>query len=235
MAPAAVIIILAATFAVGASGQVTVTSATSDTTSFVVSNTDLLQTNLTSAAITAGTGFNFFGTNSLGTLTDGNFGATGPVAGVVVSFAPATAVTFSFDLSASPAGYDLTQIRTYTGWDTGRDGQEYSLEYSTASAPATFLALTTVSPINVASGTGNGNLEVTISDLLAGTLVGNVAALRFTFTTFENNSSAWREIDVFGTPATIPEPATSAISLALLSLAALVIRRRLVRDSRHAA
>lgn len=234
-APAAAIIVLAAALAGRASGQVTVTFATDGTTPFAVSNTDLLQTNLTSAAITAGPGFSFFGTNSLGTLTDGSFGATGAVLGPVVSFQPATAVTFSFDLTASPAGYDLSQVRTYTGWDTGRDGQEYSLEYSITSAPATFLALTTVGPINVASGTGNGNAQVTISDLLAGTLVGNVAALRFTFTNFENGASAWREIDVFGTPAAIPEPATSAISLALLAGAALMIRRRQVRHIRRVA
>lgn len=223
----AVIVVLAGALAGSTFGQVTVATASSDTTPFAVSNTDLLQSNLGSAAITAGSGFSFFGSNSLSTLTDGNFGVTGTSNSSVtsVSFQPATAVTFNLDLTASPAGYDLSQIRTYTGWDTGRDGQAYSLAYSTASAPATFLALATVGPFDPASVTGNGNLQVTISDLFAGTLVGNVAALRFIFTSFENNASAWREIDVFGTPTAIPEPSTYAALFGSLSLGFVVFRR----------
>lgn len=230
--------ILAAALAERAFGQVTVTTTTDDTSPFVVSNTDLLQTNLASAAMTAGPGFNFFGTASLSTLTDGNFGATGTDFGTVVSFQPTTQLTFSFDLTASPAGYDLTQIRTYTGWDTGRDGQEFSLAFSTASAPGTFFVLATIGPVDVASTTGNGNIRVTIADLVAGTLVGNVAALRFTFTSFENNASAWREFDAFGTPAAIPEPATTAlvaVGLALMASVAVKRRRQDTRRNRHTA
>ena len=231
------IIVFAAALAGSAWGQVTISTATADTTPFTVSNTDLLQTNLSSATINPVSGYNFFGTNSLGTLTDGNFGATGGNAGTAlssVSFLPATAITFSLDLTASPAGYDISQIRTYTGWDTGRDGQEYTVAYSTASAPATFLTLASVGPYNFGtSGTGNGNMQVTIYDLLAGPLVSNVAALRFTFTSFENGSSAWREIDVIGTAAAIPEPATSACFSALMAGVALLIRCRQLRRHRH--
>ena len=231
-----IMFLLAAALGERAFGQVTVTPTSDDTFPFVVSSTDLLQTNLASAAITGGPGFSFFGTGLLSTLIDGNFGATGTDFGTVVSFQPATDLTFSFDLTASPAGYDLSQIQTYTGWDTGRDGQEYSLAYSTASAPGTFIPLASVGPFNVASSTGNGNLRVTISDLLGGTLVSHVATLRFTFTGFENNASAWREFDVIGTPTAVPEPSTAAMAtLGLLLLASVAVKRRRQNTRRNRA
>ncbi len=218
--------ILALALAPTAPAQVTVTpTAIGDSGGFTVSSSDLLQTNLSAAAITTGS-YSFFGTNSLGTLTDGVFGAGGPDYATSVSFNPATVVRFDFDLTASPAGYNLTEIRTYTGWDTGRDGQEFQVDYSVAASPNTFIALATVGPHDVTSTLSYGRVLVSITDLLGGTLVGNVAALRFTFTTFENNASAWREIDVIGTPAAIPEPAHTALLFAVATVSALVVRQR---------
>ncbi|MDI1320188.1 MAG: hypothetical protein PSW75_08350 [bacterium] len=209
-------------------------TAFTDASTFTVSNTDLLQTSLGSAAMT-GT-FYFFGTASLGTLTDGSFGAGGTDSLTVVSFTVGATVTFNLDLTASAGGYNLSQIRTYTGWDEGRDGQEYTLEYATASAPTTFLSLASVGPFGAGNvGNPGSRIMVTVSDLLAGPLVQNVAAIRFTFTSFENDSAAWREIDVIGTAVPIPEPATSAVSLALIASAALVFRRRQMQRKSHTA
>jgi hypothetical protein len=228
----AVVAILVATLAGRATGQVTVTATVlADASTFTVANTDLLQTSLGTAAISGS--FNFFGTGSLGTLTDGNFGAAGVDTGSVVSFQTGASVTFNFDLTVNSAGYNLTEITTYTGWDDGRDGQEYALAYSTVSAPTTFLSLAAVGPFGDAHvGHPTDRVRVTISDLLAGPLVGNVAAVRFTFTGFENNSSAWREIDVTGSAVVVPEPDTSACALALVASVAALLRRRLRRTVR---
>jgi hypothetical protein len=218
--------ILALALSPVAPAQVTVTpTAIGDSGVFTVSGSDLLQTNLSAAAIISGS-HSFFGTNSLGTLTDGFFGATGADYATSVSFNAATVVQFDFDLTASPAGYNLTEIRTYTGWDTGRDGQEYLLAYSLVGAPGTFYTLATVGPYDVSSSLSYGRILVSVTDPLEGTLIGNVAALRFTFTTYENNASAWREIDVIGTPASIPEPAHAALLFAVAMVGALVVRRR---------
>lgn len=215
-----------------APAQVTVTpTSIGDSGTFTVSNTDLLQTNLGTATITAGNGYYFFGTNSLATLTDGAFGAAGGDSTASVSFdagVVGVVVRFTFDLTASPAGYDLTEIRTYTGWDSGRDGQEYSLAYSVVAAPTTFLALAAVGPYDVLGAPPAGRILVTITDALAGTIVGNVAALQFTFTSFENNSSAWREIDAIGTPTAIPEPSTYAAFVGVAALGLAMVRRRKV-------
>jgi hypothetical protein len=223
--------ILALALAPGAPAQVTVTpTAIGDSSVFTVSGSDLLQTNLAGAAITFGN-FSFFGTNTLGTLTDGLFGAGGTDFGGSVSFAPTAVVRFDFDLTASPTGYNVTEIRTYSGWDAGRDGQEYLLAYSVVAAPNTFIPLATVGPYDVSpTPTGNGRIMVVVADLLGGTLIGNVAAIQFTFTTFENTASAWREIDVI---TAVPEPAHAALLFAVVMVSALVVRRR--RNGKHQA
>lgn len=218
--------ILALALLPSAPAQVTVTpTAIGDSSVFTVSGTDLLQTNLGAVSFVTGN-YSFFGTNSLGTLTDGLFGATGADYGASVSFAATTVVQFDFNLTASPDGYNVTEVRTYTGWDTGRDGQEFVLAYSLVSAPSTFYTLATVGPYDVSSSPTYGRIMVSITDPLEVTLIGNVAALRFTFTNFENSASAWREIDVIGTPVAIPEPSHAALLFAVATVSALVVRRR---------
>ncbi len=96
------------------------------------------------------------------------------------------------------AGYVLTQIDTYAGWgDTGLDGQEYTVSFSTASAPSTFTDFLTTPQIQ-AAGSGTARTMVSITGTGGADLASGVAAIRFTFTGFENGSTAYREIDVFG-------------------------------------
>jgi hypothetical protein len=45
----------------------------------------------------------------------------------------------------------LSTIQTYAGWDSGRDGQQYTVEYSTVAAPGTFLSLATASRFDTTS------------------------------------------------------------------------------------
>ena len=121
----------------------------------IVAADNLLSTSLASASRTGADDLTpddqyFFGEDNGGSipvvllrLYDGQFGAAGgdPSASVLPN---QVSLTFNFDLSASAAGYHLTSIRTYAGWDDGRDGQEYTVEYSTAADPAVFLALASV-------------------------------------------------------------------------------------------
>lgn len=44
--------------------------------------------------------------------------------------------------------FDLTSIRTYASWDSGRNGQGYIVNYATAAAPSQFQALHTVANWN---------------------------------------------------------------------------------------
>jgi len=49
-------------------------------------------------------------------------------------------------LSVNTFGYTLTRLETFASWDTGRDGQEYTVAYSTVAAPNTFTTLAVVPP-----------------------------------------------------------------------------------------
>lgn len=201
-----------------------------------------------------GTGYNV----DLARLYDGEFGVAGAVSSASV-LPNQVSLTFAFNLTASPAGYNLTTIRTYAGWDSGRDGQQYTVEYSTASAPGTFLSLATTTRFdntNFPSSlewtfddeTGeerqvlvtNTDESATLVQLKAetGFLAENVAALRFNFTgfgnggnAFENGGTGYREFVVQGSKVSaVPEPATFCGTLGLLA-SGLLVRRRTSRPN----
>ncbi len=207
--------------------QVSVTQFT-DSATYSVSNSDLLQTNLASASIDVGGFSNAFFGQTLGRLYDGNFGDPRTDYDSVVGFSDGTKVVFAFDLSANAQGYDLTKINTYVGWDNGRDGQEYTVEYSLASSPTTFLSLASVPRFATEMGSGfpTRRTSVTIESSVANAvMVANVAALRFNFTDFENGGSGYREFDVLGAAA-VPEPGTFSAMAGLATLGFAQIRRR---------
>jgi hypothetical protein len=201
---------------------------------YAVSTADLLQTALASASRTGapGSGDLYFYredsgyTVDLSRLSDGAFGAMGadPSPSVLPN---ETALTFALDITANPDGYSLTHIRTYAGWDSGRDGQEYTVEYSTVSAPGTFVSLATVTRYDVTSfplwefedhdgnpiffdDTSNAHTLVELTHT-SGVLAANVARLRFTFNGIENGGTGFREFDVIGAPTAVPEPAVAAV------------------------
>jgi hypothetical protein len=111
--------------------------------------TNLLATNLVSASRT-GTGDAFFYreesgyTVDLARLYDGQFGTAGGYQAFTV-MPNVVSLTFDLNLAARPAGYDIASIKTYASWDSGRDGQAYTVQYSTAANPTQFSLLATVS------------------------------------------------------------------------------------------
>ena len=123
--------------------------------SAIVAADNLLSTSLASASRTGADDLTpdnqyFYGEDNGGSipvvlsrLYDGQFGAAGGVSSASV-LPNQVSITFNLDLLVSPAGYDLSSIRTYAGWDSGRDGQQYTVDYATASDPGTFLPLASV-------------------------------------------------------------------------------------------
>lgn len=127
-----------------------------------------------------------------------------------------TSVTYTLALAR-----DIASINVFGGWqDAGRDQQSYSIFYSTAVAPGTFLPLTTVD-FNPPATTFPQVTRVTITDT-TGTLAANVQALRFDFGATENGYSGYAEIDAFA----VPEPGSAAIVVAGLSMVGALRRRR---------
>jgi len=206
---------------------ITTDSQTNNTNSlphtYVVSTTDLLN-GLTPTA-SAGT-FTQEGAGGTPVLTNGAFpspitrddgGAFQFGAFATGGNTGGTSVTYTL---ASPS--NLTGINVYGGWqDGGRDQQAYSILYSTAAAPATFIPLTTVD-FNPADPAGHPQVtRVSITDNL-GLLAANVAALRFDFNATENGYSGYAEIDALG--SAVPEPAT--LGLLAVGITATLVRRR---------
>ncbi len=147
-------------------------------------------------------------------LTDGLFGPAGtpaPNNGWVpfaVSIANNTTLTYALDLAASPDGYDLSAIETFSGWrDGGRDRQNYTVRYSTVSNPGVFIDL-----VNVAENPNpppSGLVTILPS---AGMLATGVAQVQFVFTNQENGFAGYRELDVHGRPTT-PLDATVSVTI----------------------
>lgn len=193
-------------------------SASGPANAFPVSNTDLLQTSLSSWTSNGG-----FAWNTPAVLFDGGHGPSGGAGGNHSTAPNGGQITFNLDLGASPLGYDLTEIGTVASWDTGRDGQEYSVEYSIVSDPGTFLLLGNVPQFNPSLPFADAHTRVRLTDT-EGKLAENVARLRFTFTGFENGGTAYREIDVFGTA--VPEPAHAGLAAGALLGALAYWRKR---------
>jgi PEP-CTERM motif len=227
---------LAGSLALSAQAQViTTTSSLNDGSIFAVSNSDLFQTNL--ASVTASGGFSGFANNSLALLTNGSFGGANTDGASSVAPFAGTTLTFNFNLSVNTLGYTLTNLRTYVGWDSGRDGQEYSVAYSTVAAPSSFTLLASVPQFNPAGVPfANAHTLVSLTDG-SGVLASGVASVRFTFTGFENGGTAYREFDAFGsatgavTPPTpgltaVPEPSTYGLMGVALLGGIIVLKRR---------
>ncbi|HTI97505.1 MAG TPA: family 78 glycoside hydrolase catalytic domain [Dongiaceae bacterium] len=188
---------------------------------------------LTPSAV--GTGdFSQYGAGGVAVLTDGSIGQFNYIPNVGGSSTEVTCGTsggksVTYTLPANPSGYDLTNIVVYGGWgDGGRDQQAYTIYYSTVAAPATFVALKSVSfnpsdPAGAQSAT-----RVTLSPASLTPLVRNVAAVRFDFTSPapENGYCGYSEIDLYGKStgqppvanlpvASVPSPVSAGTTVTL--------------------
>lgn len=195
--------------------------------SYVVSTTDLIN-GATPTSSSGAAGFALETAGGLPVLTDGAYGTINDgVTGAHPAFATGgnTGGTFvTYSLGANGAGYNISNIVVFGGWnDNGRDEQKYTVSYSTAAAPATFIPITSVDFNPVIAGAVQSATKVTISDDTLGFLALGAANIKFDFSAaVENGYTGYAEIDVNGVPT--PEPAT----LGLFSAGAitLLMRRR---------
>lgn len=213
----------ASLLATSAFAATTVTNTTQFNSGFTVSSTDLLQTNL--ASFTSSGNFSREGEIGFSALTNGVFGGQGNQGGggQAATADGSNIATFFFD-SGLGAGYNITAVDTYAGWDNYRGGQDYVLSYATASAPSTYTVLASV--FNDAKEGGNTNTHANIVGGGSG-LATNVQSLRFEFgNNLTYGYAGYRQIDVQGVAAAVPEPETYALMLAGLAAMGFVARRR---------
>jgi hypothetical protein len=155
----------------------------------------------------------------------GGLGSGDNGAGEYANFVyPTDSITYTFDVSSHAAGYNITQIATYAGWDPGaggRSNQGYQIDLTYVNgATATLLAKTTLQPN---SPTASYWTQVVLTNSEGGALSqsGIVASgvKAVTFSNFDSGIAGgsgqyaqvmYREFDIVGT-ATVPEPGTLAI------------------------
>ncbi len=187
-----------------ASAGIVVSGETNNDTGFSVSATDLLQTNL--ASTTDSISVNTTENNAIGgnaaLLNDGSFSALGAGGGICIN---GGSITYELT-TAGPTGYDISEVNVYTGWnDDGRDGQNYTVSYSTVSDPGTFIDIATVTRDDAGRFEKSSVTEGTAPNLLAT----GVKAIRITFNGQENGGVGYKEIDVIGSiPVILPRNLT---------------------------
>ena len=158
------------------------TSATDASATASVSD-DLLQTALSSTT---------WQTNN--NINNGTTGAYNADDGVnpASTTAPGTK-DFILDTGASPLGYNISEIKSYTGWSDGRAGQAYTIFFSYVGDPT----FTQITPSQVSVAASGQSLVTHVFDDTAALLGTGVDVVRFEVGANWNNN-VWREIDVIG-------------------------------------
>ena len=152
------------------------------------------------------------GVTGVGALTDGAFGAVDDIASYATCGNGAgQSVTYFVN------GATLTNIVVYSGWpNQNRDGQFYNISYSTVTAPATFIPLTSVNYNSAVTGVSANRVGITTST--GAPLATNVAFVQFDFTPQDSSSdygySGYAEIILEGTNASPAAAATAAMNTA---------------------
>jgi len=153
-------------------------------------------------------------TGGIPVLTDGKIGPIGGNDGTAMASCGGTAgTTLTYTLAGSAAGYDLSSIVTYGGWnDGGRDEQAYTISYSTVAAPTTFTVLTPADYLPTIPGAVANSTRQTITSGDGTPLATHVAKVEFNFTTpnggGENGWQGYSELSLFGTPSASTTPPT---------------------------
>lgn len=151
--------------------------------------------------------------------------------------------TFTFTLTGSVTGYDITSMNSIAGWSNNDDGsQDVTISYETVASALLPVAdqytvlgnfdLPSTAPFDDSNGGNPDNgTEVHLAEAVSGVpILTNVIGLKFLYVVPDNaNATILHEVEVFGgasAPALVPEPSTYALLLAGAALLVARFRRR---------
>ncbi len=123
------------------------------------------------------------------TVIDGTLGDTGGTPATSCTPNNGNSVTFPLDLTGHPAGRDITSFDSYCTWgNSGRDNQDYTLQYSTVANPTTFINIHTAR----VQTSGDRSTHTRLTDT-TGFLATGVHSIRVVFNAQENGYVGYRE------------------------------------------
>lgn len=155
------------------------------------------------------------------------FGPTMPDGIGAFSLTDSWSVTFGLNIDLSPGGYDLTAIRAHTAHFDNRTSQKFAVLVEYAADPGAWVLLGAFESEGP-TGTNNQAHQLVLGDAVSpgvAPFAVGVSAVRFDIETFDHRA-VWREFDVVGTAAAVPEPASAAWLAGALALGAATLRRR---------
>ncbi|MEN8737530.1 MAG: lamin tail domain-containing protein [Akkermansiaceae bacterium] len=156
---------------------------TTDASATASVSDDLLETSLTSTTWPSDANIN---NGTTGAFNENS--ATNPA-----KSATQGAYDFNLDLTASPSGYDILEIKAYSGWADARAGQAYTIFFSEVGS-ATF---TQITPSQVSVAADGESLVTQVRDDGGSLLGSGVDVIRFVVGV-NGSTNVWREIDVIG-------------------------------------
>ena len=173
---------------------------------FLASTVDLINSGASSLLSTTHTGYAPFsyagsGPTSTANLNDGSAGlpyiGTGYSSLNTVGFDAdgKWTSTYRLNTSVNTNGYDVTAIRTMSGWAAPRRDQQFEMQFATVAKPETFTSYGTYSYVPG----GHGSARITLTDS-GGAIAQNVSAVRFSVQQAGGVPTVYREFDVFGGP-----------------------------------
>ena len=161
-------------------------------TGYTVLNDDLLQTGVESIDDELTLHYEGgYDNQGVAALSDGIYGAV-DAKGSGCGISSGT-LTYNLDMDASPAGYSITNVDSYAGWqDSGRDNQYYTISFQQVGSASFANGIS----VYYASNQGDtiDQTHVNIADLC----LSGVAAIRFDFPTQENSGVGYKELDITG-------------------------------------
>ena len=132
--------------------------------------------------------------------------------------------TFTLKTDVNTAGYDISEIHSFSAWADMRVHQKYEVLYSTVSDPTNFISLGIYS--DTTHNNGSYMMKLTRDN---GLIASGVKAIRFNFRdpTDGSDSTVYQEIDLIGVATAVPEPmAFIMLASGMVGLLAYAWRKR---------